>query len=280
MSFERSRREFLKQGSVLAALSAGGVLRPAWAQLQAYVEAETTFGSVRGVDAAGIKTFKGIPYGASTAGKNRFMPPVDPAKWTGVRDALAYGASAPQREPGAGGAANDLAVAGAGLPGESEDCLVLNVWTPAVGDGRKRPVMVWCHGGGFATGSGSSPVTDGTNLARRGDVVVVSINHRLNVLGFTSLAQLGGNEFAQSGAVGMLDIVHALKWVRANIAQFGGDTGNVTVFGQSGGGRKVATLLAMPQAKGLFHRAIIESGATLRLVEPAQGARVASELMK
>src|SRR6185295_5860982 len=270
MSFERSRREFLKQGSVLAALSAGGVLRPAWAQLQAYVEAETTFGRVRGVDAAGIKTFKGIPYGASTAGKNRFMPPVDPAKWTGVRDALAYGASAPQREPGAGGAASARAVAAAGLPPEGEDCLVLNVWTPAV-DNRKRPVMVWCHGGGFVTGSGSSPVTDGANLARRGDVVVVSINHRLNVLGFTSLEEAGGPEFASSGDVGMMDIVAALRWVRDNIAEFGGDPNAVMIFGQSGGGRKVATLLAMPSAKGLFHRATIESGATLRLVEPNQG---------
>jgi len=280
MSFERSRREFLKQSSVVAALSAAGMLEPAWAQLQAYVEAETTFGRVRGVDAGGIKTFKGIPYGASTAGKNRFMPPVDPAKWTGVREALAYGASAPQREPGAVGSTSARAVAAAGLPPEGEDCLVLNVWTPAVDDGRKRPVMVWCHGGGFASGSGSSPVTDGANLARRGDVVVVSINHRLNVLGFTALAELGGKEFAQSGAVGMLDIVHALNWVRANIAQFGGDAGNVTAFGQSGGGRKVATLLAMPSAKGLFHRAIIESGATLKLVEPEQGARVARELLK
>ena len=278
MSFERSRREFLQQGS-LAVLSAG-LLRPAWAQAPSYVETETTFGRIRGVDADGIKTFKGIPYGASTAGKNRFMPPVDPAKWTGVRDALAYGASAPQREPGATSAASSRAVAAAGLPPEGEDCLALNVWTPAVGDGRKRPVMVWCHGGGFATGSGSSPVTDGTNLARRGDAVVVSINHRLNVLGFTSLAELGGKELAQSGTVGMLDIVHALNWVHANIAQFGGDAGNVTVFGQSGGGRKVATLLAMPQAKGLFHRAIIESGTTLKLVEPEQGARVARELLK
>ncbi len=156
---------------------------------------------------------------------------------------------------------------------------MLNVWTPAVGDGGKRPVMVWCHGGGFATGSGSSPVTDGTNLARRGDVVVVSINHRLNVLGFTYLGDAGGREFAQSGDVGMLDIVHALKWVNANIARFGGDPANVTVFGQSGGGRKVATLLAMPSAKGLFHRAIIESGATLKLVEREQGAIVARELM-
>jgi para-nitrobenzyl esterase len=280
MPFDRSRREFLKQGSVLAALSAGGIFRPAWAQAPRHVEADTTFGRVRGVDMDGIKTFKGIPYGASTAGRNRFMPPVDPAKWTGVRDALAYGASAPQREPGAASTASSRAVAARGLPPEGEDCLVLNVWTPAVGDGRKRPVMVWCHGGGFATGSGSSPVTDGTNLARRGDVVVVSINHRLNVLGFTSLAELGGKEFAESGAVGMLDIVHALRWVRSNIAQFGGDGGNVTVFGQSGGGRKVATLLAMPQAKGLFHRAIIESGATLKLVEPEQGARVARELVK
>ena len=116
-----------------------------------------------------------------------------------------------------------LGVAAASLPPEGEDCLVLNVWTPAVGDGRRRPVLFWCHGGGFVTGSGSSPVTDGTNLARRGDVVVVSVNHRLNVLGFTHLAELGGSDFAQSGDVGMLDIVHALEWVRANIAEFGGD---------------------------------------------------------
>jgi para-nitrobenzyl esterase len=138
--------------------------------------------------------------------------------------------------------------------------------------------MVWCHGGGFATGSGSSPVTDGTNLARRGDVVVVSINHRLNVLGFTHLGELSP-DLSQSGDAGMLDIVHALKWVRANIAEFGGDAGNVTVFGQSGGGRKVATLLAMPWAKGLFHRAIIESGATIKLVEREQARRVARELI-
>src|SRR5947207_4441122 len=196
MVMKRSRRDFLKQASLLVAASGAG-LRSAWSADTKYVVADTTFGKLRGVDAEGIKIFKGIPYGASTAGKNRFMPPVDPAKWTGVREALAYGASAPQREPGAGGSTSARAVAAAGLPPEGEDCLVLNVWTPAVGDGRKRPVMVWCHGGGFATGSGSSPVTDGTNLARRGDVVVVSINHRLNVLGFTSLAELGGKEFAQ-----------------------------------------------------------------------------------
>ncbi|HUL83451.1 MAG TPA: carboxylesterase family protein, partial [Gammaproteobacteria bacterium] len=241
------------------------------------VEAETSFGRVRGADADGIKTFKGIPYGASTAGPNRFKAPLDPAKWSGVRDALEYGPSAPQREPGARTAESGLSVASAGLPAETEDCLVLNVWTPAL-DGAKRPVMFWCHGGGFASGSGSSPVTDGTNLARRGDVVVVSVNHRLNVLGFTYLGDLVGPDLAQSGDAGMLDIVHALKWVRDNIARFGGDPDRVTVFGQSGGGRKVATLLAMPSAKGLFHRAVIESGATIKLVEREQAARVAHEL--
>jgi para-nitrobenzyl esterase len=283
MVFARSRRDFLKHGTLLAGLGGSGMLsRPAWAQTQTqprFVEAETAFGRVRGMDVDGIKTFKGIPYGASTAGRNRFMPPQDPAKWTGVRDALEYGPSAPQREPGVEPAAS-RSVASAGLPPEGEDCLVLNIWTPGI-DGAKRPVMLWCHGGAFATGSGSSPGTDGANLARRGDVVVVSINHRLNVLGFTYLGDLvsgGGPELGVSGDVGMLDIVHALKWVRANIAEFGGDQDTVTVFGQSGGGRKVATLLAMPAAKGLFHRAIIESGATMKLVERDQAARVAREL--
>ena len=278
--FLASRREFLKRSS-LVALSGGvlgsAVLRPALSQPH-FVEAQTSFGRVRGADVDGVKTFKGIPYGASTAGPNRFQPPADPMRWSGVRDALDYGASAPQRDPGATpSAGSGLSVASAGLPPESEDCLVLNVWTPAL-DGAKRPVMLWCHGGGFATGSGSSPVTDGGNLARRGDVVVVSINHRLNVLGFTYLGELVGPDLAQSGDAGMLDIVHALRWVRANIARFGGDPRRVTVFGQSGGGRKVATLLAMPSAKGLFHRAIIESGATIKLVERDQAARVAREL--
>jgi para-nitrobenzyl esterase len=272
-----SRRHFLQQATVLAA--APSMIGSVWGADIKYVVAETTFGKIRGVDSDPIKIFKGIPYGASTAGKNRFMPPVDPAKWAGVRDALEYGHSAPQTEPGRRRATSDLAVAGAGLTNEGEDCLVLNVWTPGIHDGRKRPVMLWCHGGGFSTGSGSSPGTDGTNLARRGDVVVVTINHRLNVLGFTCLAEAGGSDFAQSGDVGMLDIVHALKWVRANIAQFGGDPDTVTVFGQSGGGRKVGTLLAMPSAKGLFHRAIIESGPTIKLVEREQAARVAGELM-
>jgi para-nitrobenzyl esterase len=278
--FAPSRRDFLRRGSLLAlsaGMSASVMLRPALSQPR-FVEGETAFGRVRGTDVEGIKTFKGIPYGASTAGPNRFMPPADPPRWSGVRDALEYGASAPQRDPGATLRAEPgLSVASAGLPPEAEDCLVLNVWTPGL-DGAKRPVMLWCHGGGFASGSGSSPVTDGANLARRGDVVVVSINHRLNVLGFTYLGELIGPELAQSGDAGMLDVVHALQWVRANIARFGGDAGRVTVFGQSGGGRKVAALLTMPSAKGLFHRAVIESGATIKLVERDQAARVARSL--
>ncbi len=215
--FQPSRRDFLKRGSLLA-LSGGvlgsAVLHPALSQ-QRFVEAQTSFGRVRGTDVDGVKTFKGIPYGASTAGQNRFMPPADPAPWTGVRDALDYGPSAPQTRSRAARAPTPASRSRApSLPAESEDCLVLNVWTPALSDGAKRPVMLWCHGGGFATGSGSSPVTDGGNLARRGDVVVVTINHRLNVLGFTYLGDLVGPEFAQSGDAGMLDIVHALKWVR------------------------------------------------------------------
>src|SRR5690348_15149518 len=185
-----TRRSFLFTAS--AALLKGAETSP--------VIAETGYGKIRGTEVDGIRIFKGVPYGASTAGKNRFMPPVNPASWTGVRDALQYGASAPQS---------------AVMRGESEDCLVLNVWTPALTDGRKRPVMFWCHGGGFASGSGSTPGTDGTNLAHRGDVVVVSINHRLNVLGFTYAADLS----SVSGEAGMLDIVQALKWVRDNIQQ-------------------------------------------------------------
>ncbi|MEO8257572.1 MAG: carboxylesterase/lipase family protein [Acidobacteriota bacterium] len=274
-----NRRHFITQASLFAAASSGLLQRVRAAEDQTIV-AETAFGRVRGVDVQGIKTFKGIPYGASTAGRNRFMPPAKPASWTGVRDALQYGPSAPQRNPDAPGTAARLATATAGLPAEGEDCLVLNVWTPAVNDGRKRPVMFWCHGGGFATGSGSSPGTDGTNLARRGDVVVVSINHRLNVLGFTNLVEAFGRDYAQSGDVGMLDIVQALQWVRTNIERFGGDPDTVMIFGQSGGGRKVSTLLTMPSAKGLFHRATIESGATIKLVDRDQAARVGERLLK
>jgi para-nitrobenzyl esterase len=164
----RSRRDFLKHSGLLIAASNVGFSR-LFAAEGTSVVAKTAYGQVKGVEVGGIKVFKGVPYGASTAGRNRFMPPVAPASWTGVREAVAYGPSAPQREPNAARTTSALSVSGANLPPESEDCLVLNVWTPALSDGRKRPVMVWCHGGGFATGSGSSPVTEGANLARRGD---------------------------------------------------------------------------------------------------------------
>ncbi|MBV8843492.1 MAG: carboxylesterase/lipase family protein [Bryobacterales bacterium] len=268
-----NRRDFLRQTSLSAVcLSA---LR---GQDAKFVVADTTFGKIRAIDNAGIKTFKGIPYAATTAGQNRFMPPADPAKWTGVRDALEFGHSAPQRDPSVAPAGGGLGVAAQNLPAEGEDCLVLNVWTPALNDNRKRPVMFWCHGGGFATGSGSSPDTDGTNLARRGDVVVVTINHRLNVLGFANLSEFS-RDFASSGDNGMLDIVHALRWVRANIGHFGGDPNTVMIFGQSGGGRKVETLLAMPSAKGLFHRATIESGAALQVAGRDVAMRNAEQLL-
>ena len=270
MTRPSNRRTFVKQAALLIA----GAHAAPWVKFAAAdavsVTAATSAGSVRGTAIDGINVFKGIPYGGTTAGKNRFMPPTKPAPWTGTRDALAYGHTAPQTT-GVGGAR------GGGLT-EGEDCLVLNVFTPALGNGRRRPVMVWLHGGGFSTGSGSGPILDGTSLARTSDVVVVTINHRLNVFGFTYLGDVVGSEFALSGGAGMLDIVAALEWVRDNIDRFGGDPGLVTIFGQSGGGRKVATLMSMPVAKGLFHRAIIESGAVLRLTT-RENANHATDLL-
>jgi para-nitrobenzyl esterase len=253
-----NRRAFFRHSSLLFAGAQTGFLQHVARAADAdAVVAETSSGKVRGVTIEDIRIFKGISYGAPPTGKNRFMPPAKPAKWTGVRDALQYGATAPQP-----GNANAPATARA-IPAQGEDCLVLNVFTPAL-NGR-RPVMVWLHGGGFSTGSGSDARVHDANLARSGNVVTVTINHRLGVLGQTWLGEALGSEFAASGSVGIQDIVLALQWVRENISHFGGDPNLATIFGQSGGGRKVATLMSMPAAKGLFHRAIIESGAVLRL---------------
>ena len=263
-----SRREVVTAGVVLASSAALGAFSSGRAFAASMPVASTVAGKVRGATVDGVHVFKGVPYGASTAGKNRFLPPQSPVAWKGERDALDYGPSTPQSNP----TVKRPASATSSLIGdlsdrpESEDCLVLNVWTRGLKDGGKRPVMFWIHGGGFQAGSGSSPGYDGTNLCKRGDVVVVTINHRLNALGFMFLGDIGGAEFANTGNVGMLDIVHALKWVRENIGNFGGDPDNVMIFGESGGGRKVGTLLAMPDAKGLFQRAVIQSGPTIRVI--------------
>jgi para-nitrobenzyl esterase len=268
MARTQSRRIFIRDTATWLAIAHA----TRWVDLSAADAADTiattASGRVRGVANSGVHVFKGIPYGASTGGKNRFMPPVRPTAWTGVRDALAYGPTAPQA----------LSRPPRGVPAEGEDCLVLNVFTPALGTGR-RPVLVWLHGGGFSTGSGSTPILEGSSLARTGDVVVVTINHRLNVFGYSYVGAAGGDQFALSGAVGMLDIIAALEWVRDNIDRFGGDPNLVTIFGQSGGGRKVATLMAMPTAKGLFHRAIIESGAVLRLTTKPDAVQITEMMM-
>jgi para-nitrobenzyl esterase len=233
----------------------------------------TTSGKIRGATVNKVHSFKGVPYGAPTDGARRFLPAVPPEPWTAVRDVLDFGHRCPQAPSTL---IPEVAATDRHEPA-GEDCLVLNVWTTGLTDGAKRPVMVWLHGGAYSNASGSQIGFDGTNLARKHDVVAVTLNHRLNVFGFTYLAELGGEKYADSGNVGMRDIVLALQWVRDNISSFGGDPGNVTIFGQSGGGGKVGTLLAMPAAKGLFHRAIAESGAGLSGV-PHDEATKSAEL--
>jgi para-nitrobenzyl esterase len=227
--------------------------------------AETTAGHVRGTEVEGIRAFKSIPYGASTGGTNRFLPPQPVVPWTGVFDCTQFRSKAPQAGIAPPPRAELSDFSGAPDPSpETEDCLNLTVWTPGT-YAAHRPVMVWFHGGAFSWGNSNAPRVWGHRLARKHDVVVVTVNQRLNIFGHLDLSAVGGESYRHSGNAGSLDMIAALEWVRDNIAHFGGDPGNVTIFGESGGGAKVAVLLTMPRAVGLFHRGIIQSGAVVRL---------------
>lgn len=247
-------RRTLMQAAAFGAC-AGLTPAPARALAPAPV-APTTAGPVRGFVDGGVRVFRGVRYGADTRPR-RFQAPAPPEPWTQVRDAFAYGPASPQR---------------GAEPNQSEDCLFLNVWTPGL-DGARRPVMVYLHGGAYAAGSGSSPLYDGTRLARRNDVVVVTVNHRLNLFGYAYLARVAGPGFEDSGNAGQLDLVLALRWVRDNIAAFGGDPARIMVFGQSGGGAKIATLMATPAAADLFHRAATMSGQQVTASGPMNATR-------
>ena len=268
-----NRRKFLARGTAAGFFVAS---RTFGSETKSGATVDTSNGKIRGLLIDRVNAFKGIPYGASTAGNRRFLPPVKPEAWTGVKDTIEWSPEAPQVSPH-----TEIPEVRATIPatGMSEDCLRLNVWTNGFGRNDKRPVMVWLHGGGFASGNGSYTIYDGTNLAKKRDVVAVTINHRLNSFGFLHLAEIGGAKYAQASNVGMLDAIAALQWVHENIASFGGDPNNVTIFGQSGGAGKVSTLLAMPGAKGLFHRAIIQSGSNLKGVSAADATKSAQALM-
>ena len=276
------RRAFLNSlnRGTLATGALVGSFTKAWAAKEEGASAAATVDTTAGKNSRrgpreGL-SFKGVPYGAPTGGKMRFLPPVKPESWTGVKDALEYGHRSPQPPENLvpeWGAMNMETMPGA-------DCLVLNVWTSGLKDGHKRPVMVFLHGGGYVNGHGNFTCYDGTNLAAKHDVVLITLNHRLNIFGYLYLADIGGEQFKTASNAGMMDIVLALEWVRDNAANFGGDNGNVTIFGQSGGGGKVSTLMAMPSAKGLFHRAIVESAAAIKGIPRDEATKSAEMLLK
>jgi para-nitrobenzyl esterase len=253
-----TRRELLQSSLLLA----GGLSLASIAHADAGASSvlQTRSGKVAGVKSKGVHVFKGVPYGADTR-TTRFLPPAPPVAWKKTRGALNYGPACPQPSS---------------KDAMSEDCLYLNVWTPALRDGGKRPIMVYFHGGEYSSGSGSSTLYDGTRLCLRGDVVVVTVNHRLNIFGHLYLPRLAGAKYATSGNVGLLDLVQALTWVRDHAESIGGDPQRVMVFGQSGGGAKIATLMSMPAAQGLFHRAATMSGQQIT----ASGPRGATERAK
>ena len=271
-----SRRLFLAGGTALAGMMS--LSGRAWAA-DMFPVIETAQGKLRGVSSGGITSFKGIAYGATTSGENRFMPPQPVEPWAGIRDALAYGDVAPQIPANRAFDYADLIVFDRQPAGPGEDCLRLNLWIPSLSDNARKPVIVVLHGGGFYAGSGNSFGMDGEAMARFADCVVIAINHRLGALGYAHLAAFGDERFATSGTVGMQDIVASLKWVKENVSAFGGDPARVLVYGQSGGGAKTSALMAMPSAKGLFHRAGVMSGSMLKAMSPETATKASERLM-
>lgn len=286
MSLHPQRRQLLGAAAGLGLMSVTGRARGHTPATALTPPVKTTNGPVIGLVEGGVQTFRGLRYGAPPVGQLRWAPPARPTPWTEPALAARYGPSAIQlssggsavRYPGAIGPALDqLMGSREDVVRQSEDCLFLNVWSPAL-DSRRRPVMVWFHGGGYNYGSGSWATYDGANLAKNHDVVVVTVNHRLNAFGYLHLAELGGHP--ASGNAGMLDLVLVLEWVRDNIAAFGGDPGNVTVFGQSGGGSKTSMTLAMPAVDKLRHKAIIQSGPGIRAGDPDRATEQARMVMR
>lgn len=262
-----ARRHFISQLSLAsAAVATSGFGFARSRKPDEFIEVQIAPGKIKGVRSDGVNIFKGVPYGGKTSGDRRFRRPAPLQPWTGVRDATQFGAPAiqsPRRNE----------------PAPSEDCLFLNVWTPA-NDNKQRPVMFYSHGGGFVIGSGASPGQDGSNLARNFDVVVVQTNHRLGLLGFLYLDEIAGADYEGSGNMGILDIADGLKWVNENIAQFGGDPNNVMIFGESGGGAKTSCLYAMPAAAPYFNKASIESGPGVRMTTKETAAETTAMLLK
>lgn len=242
--------------------------------------ADTEYGKVKGYIMRGIYTFLGIPYAADTSGKNRFMPPSKHKSWTGIRPAVFYGNTAPQTVYSRASTSYDMFVDHWNYDEISENCLCLNIWTPGIADGKKRPVIVWLHGGGFTRGNGiEQDGYNGENITRYGDIVYCSINHRLGVFGFTDLSAFG-EKYKDSGNVGLLDMVAAMRWIHDNIVNFGGDPDNVTVIGQSGGGAKVCLLAAMPEMRGLIHKGVALSGSTIRANKPEYSRLLGEYILK
>ncbi len=243
--------------------------------------AQTQYGKVQGFILRDIYQFRGIPYGDNTAGKNRFMPPQPPQPWDDIRPAVWWGNTAPQIMEGRYSNQWASFVDHWNYDEVSEDCLRLNVWTPALADGKKRPVLVWLHGGGYTNGNGiEQDGYDGENLSRKGNIVFVSINHRLGSLGYSDLSGIGGEKYKYSGNAGVLDMIFALEWVNKNIENFGGDASNVTIMGQSGGGAKVCNLMASPMSQHLVHKAVPLSGSSIQSMDQSYAQLIGTYILK